>query len=526
MAEDYAQNNDADLLSLELGIDVDEDEFKKAEQQIDQLKDRMDDIDTSIDIKIPGISTVIDSLERAIQLVSELNKESLRISMDRTGGNLYNISNFAKSKIEALDRKNFVAQRVGISSEDVFSTLTAMNVTSDDIALGNLDNEQYVKMQRLGLLLGDKSLQNENLNKLFVDPNVNPLDRVIKIANAVMQGLMSEDAKTRVAALSLGKDYFSQGILEFLATSADLNKEKNTNEDYFSALLGLNTPIDLYLERSRKIVDNLITADAYANRLTEMKDSFVQDLGVASSEVTKNVFKAAAEFGISFWGTPLEKGAKKASSGGYYYGGSRSFNIPGARAEINKALHLGDNFQYRGTGEDIVADRALGVRKELIKVFDKDKSNDTEALENLLNIALATDRSPYVNELNYGILDYAIQKSNEKLGMPLDKAVDQYSGLYGTEVLDKMRDLGVFNGKDGKKDYESARTALLQQFNFQELVSYMNRASEVNLPVSERDYKIKFKADAFTVKFTGKLPDGTTVEGTGMVDSDLRNLEE
>ena len=211
MADVPAVRGDSDLLEMELGLAIKEDEFKKAEQEMDKLKDKFNDMSSkqSIDIKAPSLDKTIKSIERLIALISKLNSIGIDISMNQLGGLQHGLTPMQNVQLALLEGTYFDT-KFGLNKESILPAIEGIQKASAEIYSEGVtpDNKKFMdvvamanKLKARGVKGAEKYASASQLEKLFIDKNMNPLEILGDFYSLALQGLQVAENDPEMANL-------------------------------------------------------------------------------------------------------------------------------------------------------------------------------------------------------------------------------------------------------------------------------------------------------------------------------------
>ena len=134
MADVPATKGNSDLLEMELGLAVNEDDFKKAEQAMDKLKDKFKDVSDSKEFKFkaPDLDKVIKKVEGLIALLSKLNSIGINISMGQLGGLQHALTPMQNMALSMLEGTYFDV-KWGLNKESILPAIEGIQTASAEI---------------------------------------------------------------------------------------------------------------------------------------------------------------------------------------------------------------------------------------------------------------------------------------------------------------------------------------------------------------------------------------------------------
>ena len=165
-------NSDDGLLLLELGIEPDEDEFRKATLLLEDLRKHLDDFSLNLDLGslLSGLRTAGSILKGIVDMWNSLENKALDVSFSTNDYLPYNITPGQRQNIENRLSESKVAAHFGVTSENVLSTLSnIISTQGNPNVLGDLNNKDVIALGSLGHLLNNPQLQGSNLSKFFTD---------------------------------------------------------------------------------------------------------------------------------------------------------------------------------------------------------------------------------------------------------------------------------------------------------------------------------------------------------------------
>lgn len=165
-------NNDDGTLLLELGIEPNEDEFRKATLLLEDLRGHLDDFSLNIDLGslLSGLRTASTVLKGIVDMWNALENKALDVSFSTSDYLPYNISPGQRQNIKNRLDESKVAAHFGVTSDNVLKTLDSIISTQGSVMnMGKLNDTDAIALQELGNLLGNVQLQGSNLSGLFTD---------------------------------------------------------------------------------------------------------------------------------------------------------------------------------------------------------------------------------------------------------------------------------------------------------------------------------------------------------------------
>lgn len=150
MASNKDQNQD--LLSLLLGLTTDEDDFKKAERQVESLAEKLKNV-KSPEIKAPtsGLDALLGGLQKAITALELLGERAKKLEISRLGAAELGISGSQKQYLETVFEKWKDAKKIGVSAKDIEADLSKMQEFVANINLsGETKPEEYIAAEEFG----------------------------------------------------------------------------------------------------------------------------------------------------------------------------------------------------------------------------------------------------------------------------------------------------------------------------------------------------------------------------------------
>ena len=165
-------NNDDGTLLLELGIEPDEDEFRKATLLLEDLRKHLDDFSLNIDLGslLSGLRTASTVLKGIVDMWNALENKALDVSFSTNDYLPYNITPGQRQNIENRLSESKVAAHFGVTSDNVLKTLDNIIATQGNVTnMGKLNDTDAIALQELGNLLGNPQLQANGLRGFFTD---------------------------------------------------------------------------------------------------------------------------------------------------------------------------------------------------------------------------------------------------------------------------------------------------------------------------------------------------------------------
>ncbi len=172
------KDQSTDLLSLLLGLTTDEDDFKKAEQQVESLAKKIKDV-KSPDIKVQGggLDAFLGGLQKVITALELLGEKAKRLEISRLGAAELGISGGQKQYLASVFGQWKEGKKYGITAEDIESDLSKMQeiVTNMNLS-GEIKPEEYIAAEEFGQKFGFGEMQGSALGEWMTGKRGTPAD--------------------------------------------------------------------------------------------------------------------------------------------------------------------------------------------------------------------------------------------------------------------------------------------------------------------------------------------------------------
>lgn len=517
-----ANSGNTDLLEMEVGLAVRDDEFSEAEQKLESFQQKLKDMSGSstFELKLPSLDTFIKTVEKLIAAIDALNKFGLDYSIEHMGGLRYGLSTRQYSNIMALDR-NAVAQAFDFTSGDVLAGISNLEQMASIATQteGKLTSDtKFIAIEKLARELGRTDMMDANLVRLFADPNANQYKNFMQIAGLVRQGLQNAENNPEMAALAenVANEFFSQGFINLLDVNARMNLEKGTDVDFASYMLESVGYSDQNRDLQVKVLTNLIQQ---ANNWAQIGDYFggiATDVASATTQLTKGV----SSFATNILGTEFTNAMPIDYETASYFediGGQKGLGVRTVRSSLGlsrdaynllKARQLAEmgyseDGMYLRTDPTVNRERQFKqAQSQAIERWykDADRANDifgeAEIFNAYMRANMNTERARDMN-LSYRMSAYAKLR---QAGKSEDEINTLLSGKVGGEYFDVLRATGTISSDE----YVRALQVMLDQFDVGGFLPEKYRRTAQDIQVTT---KLEFTSEKVEIPVEIQLTD-------------------
>lgn len=479
MADVPATKGDSDLLEMELGLAVSEDDFRKAEKEMDKLQDKFNSMTTSsqIELKAPNLDGIIQKIQKLIAVIDKLNQMGIDLALNQLGGIQYGMTPYEYASVNALKGSVF-EKELDVSPEAILPAVAGIQTDIAQIySKGKVPaNEKFMNVVDIGRALvargvkgAEEIASTENLQALFIDKNADAFSVLGKLYNYAEQALelSGDDPELANKVQSFMHDFLTPQLAKLVSVNADKNiATGDKGFSFWDFMLGVLPELAINPDLAGKSLDNVLTIFSNKTQASANLNRAKQNVGNASLTVTSAWWEAINRFTSAFspdvGSFKVNKGTSVIGNEGLSPGNDVALMEQSARA-IGYSGTGAKTYGVPGyaTGKDDEVKRRRGLAFALYK--DKDKSNDWKAEEILANSILYDEMSnPEVRDINAFLRADAVKYISAK-GKYSEKELNDIfteKGAIGSEVFDIAFDQGMIS----EEEYMTAIGKFLEQF--------------------------------------------------------------
>ena len=489
MADVPVTKGNGDLLEMELGLAVNEDDFNKATQQLNKLQKDIDKLGSGKSFKLDfgDMKSSLDKLmqftEKLIALVDTLSDKALDSAMIHLGGSRYALSAEEYANIKYIDYSE-VAKKAGLSSDNVFNLISGIqeskaNLYSSGKAVEETQFTNMVALSRHLSKLGIKGFEKygtaEGLRQAFIDPNVRPMDILQDIYAMILEGLKYAENDPELAGLlNTTGSFFLGPLMEMAAKNADANKRSGMNVNAFASYLGLvQAKYKEYWDKQSDIFIKDIEKTGRKVQTSENVQGVVASVGGIAQDIQLWWEDVKATVTSKLFQTNFIKDTKD------YFGftDKDATTRKQADAVLNKYLGYQNGYLYNVSTESMKEDMGerLRIAYELYK--DKDLSNNWKAEANVLNAFIAGRK----NDTRLARLNARMRQA-AFANKPKDMSDEEANALLGNAVGTENFDVAYAQGWMDLQQYNKAYSTALSLIDIDQL------KKDLYLPENVKDY--------------------------------------
>ena len=369
-------NNDDGLLLLELGIDIEQNDFDRARQQLKLLQGSLTDLTSNIGLGslLDGLRTAASLLRGLIQSWNSLEDKAINVVYNTQDYLPYNLTPGERQNISNRISSSKLADQFGITPDTILNDLS--NIISEQrktTQAGKVNDENWTAVYQLSNYMGDSRFMASNLSDMLT---FNP-------ATVVYSGLTDMLANAYRKAYSLPENSSQREQILQLIKGVEESPYISPNVGHFESLMTEpNVPIygQMGDPMSRLLSAGIEDEGAYMERLQKKSGtatSVSSDLDYLRSENSEAWDQLALSL-YNFFGKnvaiPLNKLNKEVTD---LFTGKSMSSI--WSQGLNGRLLLGaTGLEFLGAGEDINWSAIVSAQKR--KALDRTSNLDVGVL--------------------------------------------------------------------------------------------------------------------------------------------------